>query len=281
MTIVQRDKSNNALAEQALILWDTRYRIPVATKMKFASIAFYILAFSFILWYSEAFVVRRLVVSPALSTNKQLWTTAPPQHARVTALGLWDRSKVTNKQGARKAPQHARITALRDHKGLLDVVVNSIPAVLLAIRAQASLIAQDKAIAAEKENLKATIAQDKIIAAEKAKIIAAEMANWKATQEKEKAIAAERERQDKVLAAERESPKEAIAAKDKVIDAGKAIQENAIAADRERQDKAIAAERERQDKAIAADRERQDKAIAAEREIQDKAIAVQEKAIAA
>ena len=120
--------------------------------MKFASIAFYILALSLILWYSEAFVARPLVVSPARSANKQLSTTASPQHARVTALALLAGSKGINKIVATTAPQHARFPALRDDpKGVYDVVFNAFPAALLVFAVTASTITQDKVLAAEKE----------------------------------------------------------------------------------------------------------------------------------
>ena len=184
--------------------------------MKFASIAFYI-ALSFILWYSEAFVVPRLVVSPALSTNKQFLTTAPPQHARVTAL--WD-----------------------DPKGIYDVVFNAFPAALLVFAVSVSFVSQEKILASEKEK------RAEVLAAEKENL-----AVWKAIQEG--AIATERERQEKAfllqekaIAAEKESREKAIAAE-------KESRKEAIAAETARQDKAIATETARQDKAIAAERE--------------------------
>ena len=162
--------------------------------MKFASIAFYI-ALSFILWYSEAFVVPRLVVSPALSTNKQFLTTAPPQHARVTAL--WD-----------------------DPKGIYDVVFNAFPAALLVFAVSVSFVSQEKILASEKEK------RAEVLAAEKENL-----AVWKAIQEG--AIATERERQEKAfllqekaIAAEKESREKAIATET-------ARQDKAIAAERE------------------------------------------------
>ena len=139
--------------------------------MKFASIAFYI-ALSFILWYSEAFVVPRLVVSPALSTNKQFLTTAPPQHARVTAL--WD-----------------------DPKGIYDVVFNAFPAALLVFAVSVSFVSQEKILASEKEK------RAEVLAAEKENL-----AVWKAIQEG--AIATEKESREKAIAAEREDLKAAL-----------------------------------------------------------------------
>ena len=267
--------------------------------MYIASIAL-LLTLSSIFGYSEGFVVRRLVALPALPTNIILATTAP-QHARVTtALGLWDASKGTNKQGTREAPQHARFPVLRYHKDLFDVVSIAIPTVLAAIyftfesnakskALDAKLDKLDKAIAAEKDE------QDKAIAAKMDKLdkaIAAEK------DEQDKAIAAEKERQDKAIAAERENfaVRKAIQVREEAFAAERESWKVAIAAERERQDKAfaaereswkvaIAAERESRDKALAAEKERQDKAIVAERERQDKAIVAererQDKALAA
>jgi hypothetical protein len=167
------------------------------TNMKFASMAFFT-ALSFI-WYSEAFVVPRLVVSPAtLSTNKQILSTAPPQHARVTALR-------------------------DDPKGIVDVVFNSIPLGVLFIAA-ATERENRKEVFALQENALATwkAAQEAAIAAEK--------------ESRKEAIAAEKASQDKAIAAEKESRKEAIAAekasRKEEIAAERASQDKAIAAER-------------------------------------------------
>ena len=143
------------------------------TNMKFASMAFFT-ALSFI-WYSEAFVVPRLVVSPAtLSTNKQILSTAPPQHARVTALR-------------------------DDPKGIVDVVFNSIPLGVLFIAA-ATERENRKEVFALQERALATwkAAQEAAIAAEKEsrkEAIAAEKASWEnAFLQQKNAIAAVRAR---------------------------------------------------------------------------------------
>ena len=189
--------------------------------MKVAALC--ILALSFIIGCSEAFIARRLVVSPALSTSKILATTAPqharvtalglldgskgtnkilarkaPQHTHVTALGLWHGSKGTNKIPATTAPQHARVTALWDDpKGWADVVFNAVPAALLVFVVSTSTSAQEKVLAAEKEKRR------EVLAAEKENL-----AVWKAIQEG--AIATERESRKEAIAAEREDLKAAL-----------------------------------------------------------------------
>ena len=152
--------------------------------MKFASIAaLCILALSFILCYSEAFVVRRLVVSPAFSTNKQLWTTAPPQYARFPALR-------------------------DDPKGLYDVIFNVVPVALLAFTVSMSVAGQDKSYAAQDRAIAAReVAQDKAIAAERErqdKAIAVEKEGRK------EAFAAQEKSMEKVIAAERDNLKAAL-----------------------------------------------------------------------
>ena len=182
--------------------------------MKVAALC--ILALSFIIGCSEAFIARRLVVPPALFTNKVLATTAP---------------------------QHARVTALRDDpKGIFDVVFNAFPAALLVFAVSVSFVSQEKILASEKEK------RAEVLAAEKENL-----AVWKAIQEG--AIATERERQEKAfllqekaIAAEKESREKAIATET-------ARQDKAIAAEKESRKEALATETARQDKAIAAERE--------------------------
>ena len=184
------------------------------TNMKFASMAFFT-ALSFI-WYSDAFVVPRLVVSPALSTNKQILSTAPPQHARVTALR-------------------------DDPKGIVDVVFNSIPLGVLFIAAATErenrkevFSLQEKALATWKAAQEAAIAAEK---ESRKEAIAAEKASWEnAFLQQKNAIAAEKESRKEEIAAERASRKEDIAAE-------KESRKEAIAAEKASQDKAIAAER--------------------------------------
>ena len=137
--------------------------------MKVAALC--ILALSFIIGCSEAFIARRLVVSPALFSNKILATTAP-QHARVTAL--WD-----------------------DPKGIYDVVFNAFPAALLVFAVSVSFYSQEKVLASEKEK------RAEVLAAEKENL-----AVWKAIQEG--AIATERESRKEAIAAEREDLKAAL-----------------------------------------------------------------------
>ena len=102
--------------------------------MKVAALC--ILALSFIIGCSEAFIARRLVVvPPTLFTNEALATTAP-QHAHVTAL--WD-----------------------DSKGIYDVVFISIPLALLLVSVTTERENQKEAFAAERENRKEVCAAER------------------------------------------------------------------------------------------------------------------------
>ena len=214
--------------------------------MKVAALC--ILALSFIIGCSEAFIARRLVVPPALFTNKVLATTAP---------------------------QHARVTALRDDpKGIFDVVFNSIPLAVLYIAATTERENRKEVFAAQNTSLAAWKAvQQETIAAEK--------------ERQDKAIAAEKESrekafvlQEKAIAAEKESRKEDFLLHERALAAEKERQDKALAAEKERQDKALAAERENREKAIAAERDDREKAIATERESRKEDSLLHEKAIA-